>query len=608
MANLTLTKKRAKWVENRDVVLKGTRLSYNAAQQERYVAALELLVRQMTKETKKQLTRLFKGEISNDFFKKQEKLATMDSSLASQARILLNSLSRTFEVFFNLKASSLAKTMVKGAGRASASTVQESLKKLSGGLTLKTSIVSEGQEEVATALISENVSLIKSIPQEYLKNVTGSVMRSITTGRGIADLIPDLEKYEGITARRAKNIALDQTRKAYNAINRQKLLSNGIKEFRWVHSGGGLYPRESHLAIDGKLFSFENIEAEQAALGVPENDRGLPGEPINCFLGDTEVSLTNGCLNLWRYHHRGDIINISLHDGQILRSTLNHPILTLDGFKAAHKVQKGEYLACAEVENLGEVNKDITRDKVTFDNLFESLSIPLVHDTGLGSEFNFHGDVPINDVEAIRPDNMLPFSVDIFQEQDLEKLFLSLSQIVRDFVSRSLYPQIFDTGFSSVDRYAFALFDSETFHPEFICGTSIPEDDARFFNNLSDYLTTNFILNRKAQNTFAVFISSNNIDRLSVNLFYFPSGREDIIVSFLECLIQPPGVARIDFTKFTQTYSRLYYLNRVTKKLVTVFDGHVYTMETYRGWYSVTSTQIISKNCRCTMLPVIGFD
>ena len=282
MANIKLSKKRAKWVKNRDTVLKGSKLAYNAAQQGRYVAALERLVKQMTSETKKQITKLFRGEISDDFFEAQEKLTAMDASIASQARILLDALGRTFEGLFNLKASSLAKTMVEGATKTSATTVQESLKQLSGGLTLKTSVVSSGQEEVVTALVSENVNLIKSIPQEYLKDVTGSVMRSITTGRGIADLIPEIQKYDGQTYRRAKNIALDQTRKAYNTINRQKLLNNGIKQFEWGHSGGGLHPRESHIKIAGKIFSFENIEAEQAALGVPENDRGLPGEPINC--------------------------------------------------------------------------------------------------------------------------------------------------------------------------------------------------------------------------------------------------------------------------------------------------------------------------------------
>lgn len=282
MVDFKLTEKRAKWVKNRNTVLKGNRLAYNAALQEQYVQALEQLVFKMARETKRQLFKLFNKGFSDDFFENQERLEAMDASISSQARILLNSLSNTFQKLFDIKASSLAKTMVERTTRTSATTVKESLKKLSGGLTLNTSIVSKGEEEISTALINENVSLIKSIQEQYLKDVTGSVMRSITTGRGLADLVPDLEKYEGVTKRRAKNIALDQTRKAYNSINRQKLLKNGIKEFEWGHSRGGLHPRESHIKISGKRFSFENIEKEQAALGVPEADRGLPGEPINC--------------------------------------------------------------------------------------------------------------------------------------------------------------------------------------------------------------------------------------------------------------------------------------------------------------------------------------
>jgi len=282
MSDVKLSKKRAKWVKNRSVGLKGTNLVYNASIQERYVIALERLVKQMTKETRKQLTALFKGEASSEFFEKQKELETMDSSISSQARILVNSLSRTFEKLFNLRASSLAKAMVAATIKTSGTTVKESLKKLTGGLTLKTTIVTEGQEDVATALIAENVSLIKSIPEEYFTDVNGAVMRSITTGNGLADLVPSLAKYEGITYRRAKNIALDQTRKAYNGINRQKLLDNNIKQFVWNHSGGSLQPRESHINMSGVTFSFENIEKQQAALGVPVNDRGFPGEPVNC--------------------------------------------------------------------------------------------------------------------------------------------------------------------------------------------------------------------------------------------------------------------------------------------------------------------------------------
>ncbi len=286
--NFPLTKKKEKWVANRETSIRGTKLMYNAAQQERYTKSLNKLVLQMTGETYRSVNRLFHGTISQEFFKQQQEASAvdsfaMDASLGSKARILMNALTNKFSMLFASKATSLAEMMFDGASAASKSALHASLKKLSGGLSLNTGVVPKGMDDVARATIAENVSLIKSIPDEYLKNVTGAVMRSITVGQGIADLLPEIKKYDGQTHRRAKNLALDQTRKAYNTINKQRMQATGVKKFEWVHSGGGQIPRKSHLEIlNGKIFSFEHLEAEQSALGVPQNDRGLPGMPINC--------------------------------------------------------------------------------------------------------------------------------------------------------------------------------------------------------------------------------------------------------------------------------------------------------------------------------------
>src|SRR5690554_6382392 len=112
----------------------------------------------------------------------------------------------------------------------------------------------EGMEDVTRALVAENVSLIDAMPEEYLKNVTGSVMRSITTGNGVPELTRALVYHAGVTDRRAKNIALDQTRNSYNSINKQRLQSLNVKQFEWIHSGGGQKPRKSHLKISGHIF------------------------------------------------------------------------------------------------------------------------------------------------------------------------------------------------------------------------------------------------------------------------------------------------------------------------------------------------------------------
>lgn len=279
-----LTKNKKEWAKNRSVVLRGEQLNYNASQQRKYSMAIKKLIKLMVDETKKQILKLFDSDTSQDYFddQKQSEKITMDASISSQSKILLNVLQRKFSRLFNEKSKYLSDKMVNDITKISKSNLHSSLKKLSGGLSLKTGVITESVKDVSNAIIAENVSLIKTIPQEYFKNITGAVMRSITTGAGIADLIPEINKYSKSTQRNAELMALDQTRKAYNSINKQRMMNVGVKQFEWVHSSGSIHPRQSHLAIDGHIFSFENLEKEQAALGVPEDDRGIPGHPINC--------------------------------------------------------------------------------------------------------------------------------------------------------------------------------------------------------------------------------------------------------------------------------------------------------------------------------------
>lgn len=286
MPNLPLTKKKRKWAKAREEInLLGTPLNYNASQQIKYKTALHKLVDKMTSETRRQLICLFNGEVADDYFDQQEEAAAMDASITSNARKLMNALTAKFYRLFALRAPDLAKAMVKGANKTSKTALHESLKQLSGGLSLKTGLVTKGMEDISKAIVAENVSLIKSIPSQYFKDITGSVMRSITTGNGLQDLIPAISKYAGQTKRRATNIALDQTRKAYNSINKQRMQSLNVKKFKWIHSGGGQHPRKSHMAMSGNIYSFEDlpiINQEQVDRGYESPQRGIPGQAINC--------------------------------------------------------------------------------------------------------------------------------------------------------------------------------------------------------------------------------------------------------------------------------------------------------------------------------------
>lgn len=251
--------------------LKGTRLQVPAPIQQRYAQALGAMVAQMTSQVAREIKREFETPEARAYF-------ATDATLGSQARITMNRLTNTFNALFARKAKGLAETMLAQTERAATAGVYSSLKALSGGLSLKASIVTPDMVDTFKAIISENVGLIKSISTDYLNQVQGSVMRSIANGNGLADLVPALEKYDGMTHRRAHNIALDQTRKAYNNVARDKMQALGVAEYEWIHSGGSNQPRQDHIEMDGNVYRFDDPPVIDEATG----ERGIPGQAPNC--------------------------------------------------------------------------------------------------------------------------------------------------------------------------------------------------------------------------------------------------------------------------------------------------------------------------------------
>ena len=255
--------------------MRGKPLHVNYSVQARYEKRLKKLVALMTKETRRAIEDLYKSDHAEAWFGKDS--AGMDASISSQARILMNKLTVTFDNLFASHASDLANGMVNDNLDASRAALGSSLKQLSGGITIKSNAMPPALKDIVRASVAENVSLIKSIPSQYLDQVQGAVMRSITHGDGLKDLIPAIQKYDGMTERRATNIALDQTRKVYNSINLERSKAIGITKGEWVHSGGSQKPRETHLALDGETFDLD-----QGAYDEDVGEYVLPGELPNC--------------------------------------------------------------------------------------------------------------------------------------------------------------------------------------------------------------------------------------------------------------------------------------------------------------------------------------
>jgi len=139
------------------------------------------------------------------------------------------------------------------------------------GVNLQSIVQNENLEDILIAKTRENVALIQSIPDEYLKKVETLVFEGTTQGSRPSSMIKELREVGKVTENRAKLIARDQTSKMNSALNQQRQQNLGVEEYIW-RTAGDERTRPSHKAKNGKTFRWDN----------PPKDTGHPGEDIQC--------------------------------------------------------------------------------------------------------------------------------------------------------------------------------------------------------------------------------------------------------------------------------------------------------------------------------------
>lgn len=126
-------------------------------------------------------------------------------------------------------------------------------------------------EQEIEAFTHQNLSLMGSLEDEYLRKVEEAVNRGIQSGDRAEDIIKELNHIEGVTESRAKLIARDQVSKLNGNLNMLRQENLGIDSYIWRTSEDERV-RPSHEEKNGKEFQWNN----------PPSDTGHPGEDYNC--------------------------------------------------------------------------------------------------------------------------------------------------------------------------------------------------------------------------------------------------------------------------------------------------------------------------------------
>ena len=123
--------------------------------------------------------------------------------------------------------------------------------------------------------VSENVDLIKTIPQDMLGRMKEIVKEGYLKGTNTTDITRMIQEAYGTEKRHARFIALDQMSKLNARITQKEHEDAGVTSYEWSDSGDERV-RESHRRLNGKIFEYADPPI------TDDGRRCNPGEDYRC--------------------------------------------------------------------------------------------------------------------------------------------------------------------------------------------------------------------------------------------------------------------------------------------------------------------------------------
>lgn len=470
-------------------------------------------------------------------------------------------------------------------------------------------------QDYLKAATYQNVKLIQSIPTQYLEQVGNIVIGNMRTGMRPSYIEKALTDQFGVTSRRAKFIARDQSAKVTGEMNKVRQVNAGFIYFKWRDSGDSRV-RERHEEIANKVTAFG--KGVYRWDNLPLSDKGepiQPGSDYQCFPGTSPVNIFYGAKKAFRHWYSGKLTTLVTESGKRLVCTPNHPVLTDEGFVAAGSLNVGDQLVNVVNQSVDSTDGYSYGSNVSFGELFEAcelLGITSKSESRFGSEF--HGDITQNEeINVVTFDWGLPNVGDVHSVKNFFELFLSTSDMMVSGSSTpssgnlstvlsglTLAPDSIVSSASKLLSFVTRGFTHADEHRLATIGllyTSLVEnasDDVarsvKFFGDCFDTHTT-------VDQRFELF------KRYILSVMRYAFGLGDL---------ETPGADRFTNTVSAATHQLggsgeciplTYKFERIVDKFVSEFwSGHVYNLEMGEGLF--VAHDVAVSNCRCVAIPV----
>ena len=230
-----------------------------------YRRKLQDLLYEMQEDVKKELTAYLKKNTAQD----------SDNDTWAQ---IMKWLRKKWYKRYDEKSREFAKWITDKTRKRTSAQVMRKLKQM--GMTLKPHY-SKQDKEMIREITSNNVALIKSIPQQYLYTVQQAVNNAFITGVDVQSVTETIEEIltpvDEKSNNRAALLARDQINKTTQQFAIFEAKSVGATKGRWIHVPGKYSSRITHIKMNGQTF---NLDDGLYDADVHRNVK--PGELVYC--------------------------------------------------------------------------------------------------------------------------------------------------------------------------------------------------------------------------------------------------------------------------------------------------------------------------------------
>lgn len=431
--------------------------------------------------------------------------------------------------------------------------------------------VLEGIGEFSAELMSQDYW--DGINETTLEKLSKAIEDGLTAGQTLREIAGEIE--DGMfggsqISNRAELIARTETTGAMNAGQqsaRESLAEDGTIEQKEWFATLDMKTRDDHADADGQRVDVDQpfiIGGEEA---MYPGDANLSAEQrCNCILPGVEVTCSVEAATRSRYD--GQAVEIVTASGRRMPLTVNHPVLTEDGFVAAGLLKCGQQVlsGCGEldvsVDGCSSEHVDHVPSKI--EQVFAAVSLFGSREIVKVSEDDFHGDGHAIDgnIEIVRPDWELLERMEAGGGDECRDLILSLADAGLSYEASgsSLGDAIGRIGLTTAGTP---------------CGTALPLGGG------------GVSLDRKPFESLCFGLAAH---------WY---------ASLLEFGVEVSSVDAKLFSNLLQRNAGLVKRDRIVEVRRFRYVGHVYDLQAGLGW--ILANGCVISNCRCVASSVTSF-